>query len=490
MLGTRRLPAACQGVFLLVLVGRCVSAADVIFDVPTGQRQLFLDDHGIETLHNLTRTLHQPEKKGAVIRNPQPHKTIQIRTAPFWVPEEKQFRIYVSGTDHRLWVSPDGLHWRPGPDADNHPSMVVYDPHDPDQPYKAARLNNGFAVSADGVQWSDPGVATVSSSDEGNFSYNPKHGLFIHTVKRGGPYGRAVAVAVSKDFKTWDDYGLIFHADEQDQVMGRETIERRINDPTQQQTEYNNPDQYSVQIYNMGVFHYEGLYIGLPSMYHATGRVPNTWPGFEKMHLSPYILGLVRQYGDYTGFYTIQVVCSRDLKNWTRVGNRKAFIETSSLDSGAYDRQTIIGPSNALVRGDELWFYYTGIRQYAFVTSGRDPGYDDYHPDAGAICLATLRKDGFISVDAAESGGSLLTQPFELRGSELMVNVACRKKGQLQVELLNGDNSVLATTIPLEDNKVATKLAWNDNGITKFVGQQVRLRFTLTKASLYSYWIE
>ena len=155
-----------------------------------------------------------------------------------------------------------------------------------------------------------------------------------------------------------------------------------------------------------------------------------------------------------------------------------------------YDRQTIIGPSNALVRGDELWFYYTGIRQYAFVTSGRDPGYDDYHPDAGAICLATLRKDGFISVDAAESGGSLLTQPFELRGSELMVNVACRKKGQLQVELLNGDNSVLATTIPLEDNKVATKLAWNDNGITKFVGQQVRLRFTLTKASLYSYWIE
>ena len=153
------------------------------------------------------------------------------------------------------------------------------------------------------------------------------------------------------------------------------------------------------------------------------------------------------------------------------------------------DRVELV-PSNALVCGDELEFYYTGIRQYAFVTSGRDPGYDDYYPDAGAVCLANLRKDGFISVDAAESGGSLLTQSFELRGSELMVNVACRKKGQRQAELLSEDNSVLATTIPLEDNKVATKLAWNDNGITKFVGQQVRLRFTLKKASLYSYWIE
>ena len=55
------------------------------------------------------------------------------------------------------------------------------------------------------------------------------------------------------------------------------------------------------------------------------------------MRLSPYILDCVQKYGDYTGFYNIQVVCSRDLKDWTRVGERRPFIETSPLGAGAYD---------------------------------------------------------------------------------------------------------------------------------------------------------
>ena len=70
------------------------------------------------------------------------------------------------------------------------------------------------------------------------------------------------------------------------------------------------------------------------------------------------------------------------------------------------------GPSSPLERGNELWFYYTGVRQYAFITSSEDPGYEDYTPDAGAVCLAVLRRDGFISLDAAEKEGTLLTKSF------------------------------------------------------------------------------
>ena len=43
------------------------------FSVPAGQRQLFLDDVGIERLENLTRTLHQPSKRGAVVRSANPN---------------------------------------------------------------------------------------------------------------------------------------------------------------------------------------------------------------------------------------------------------------------------------------------------------------------------------------------------------------------------------------------------------------------------------
>ena len=81
------------------------------------------------------------------------------------------------------------------------------------------------------------------------------------------------------------------------------------------------------------------------------------------------------------------------------------------------------GPSSPLERGNELWFYYTGVRQYAFITSGEDPGYEDYTPDAGAVCLAMLRRDGFISLDAAEKEGTLLTKSFKVNGKELFLNL-------------------------------------------------------------------
>ena len=92
--------------------------------------------------------------------------------------------------------------------------------------------------------------------------------------------------------------------------------------------------------------------------------------------------------------------------------NGKPFIETSTLGGGAYDLQGLLGPSNAIVRGDELWFYYTGTKQYAFITSGDVPGYDDYHPDTGAVCLAVLRRDGFISLDAGRRLGLSARSPL------------------------------------------------------------------------------
>jgi hypothetical protein len=38
------------------------------FQVPTGQRQLFLDGLGIADLNGVEKTMHQPEKRGAVLK--------------------------------------------------------------------------------------------------------------------------------------------------------------------------------------------------------------------------------------------------------------------------------------------------------------------------------------------------------------------------------------------------------------------------------------
>ncbi len=68
------------------------------FEVAEGERQLFLDDLGIASIDNLTRTMHPPVKKGAVIR-PDPTKggAIQTRTAPFWDPDREIFRYMAEG---------------------------------------------------------------------------------------------------------------------------------------------------------------------------------------------------------------------------------------------------------------------------------------------------------------------------------------------------------------------------------------------------------
>jgi hypothetical protein len=463
------------------------------FRVPVGQRQLFLDDYGIARMENLTRTMHQPSKKGAVVRVDylvHPDQTIQTRSAPVWDPEEQVFKFWVLGAGDSYRQSADGLHWVAGPPSNMRIDMAVRDPHDPDpaRRYKAALPPDGFAVSPDGIHWTKIDVPGVPSSDEANFSYDEKDGLFILTVKRGGPYGRAVCLATSRDFQTWEDHGLIFHADERDQELGRQNIAARLADSERHgiregerhgvrsllPLRYNDPAVYNVDVYNMGVFRYEGYYIGLPAMYHATGPIPN--------------------YPNTDGFHLVQLVCSRDLKTWQRLGDRQPFLGPSPVGAGAYDLTQILGPSNAVVRGDELWFYYTGLKyrscweyvgEYPHGEHVPLPGLD---PDHGAVCLAVLRRDGFISLDAGEPEGTLLTEPFTLPGEKLFVNVEALQ-GELRAEILDPAGEVLAASAPLTGDLLRGEVSWPQGNFAELKGQTVRLRFRLRQARFYSYWL-
>lgn len=480
----------------LLSTGLQLRSEDAIHEVPTGVRQLFLDDAMIESRDGLDRQVHQPEKRGAVIRAANPTQTIQIRTAPVWDPEAEHYKLWVMSTDEPLRISTDGLHWVPGPKPNLKIEYAVRDPNDPDpaRRYKAALLNEGFAISPDGVNWTKLEIPLVSSQDEGNFSFDPLRGLFLHTVKRSGKYGRSVALATSRDFHTWNDYGLIFEADDLDQEQGKERIIARFANPMLKAPELNVPEFYSVQIYNMGLFHYEGLYIGLPSVYHLTGRRLPAWEGFDKLNLSPAIRDAVTRYGDWTGFYQIQLIVSRDLQKWERVGERMPFLEASPLGAGAYDVQTIIGPSAPVLKDDELWFYYTGIKHYALIASGNIPGYEDYHPDKGGICLAVLRRDGFVSLNAGAKPGVLITKPFRCQGSVLHINGNfATNGGNLKVALLDTNGNLLpgfGESQPITGDVKDHMVTFEGENLQSLSGETIRLRFTLQNGKLYSYWWE
>ena len=338
-------------------------------------------------------------------------------------------------------------------------------------------LNEGFAVSADGAHWTQLDVPKIPSSDEGNFSFDPKHGLYIQTAKRGGPHGRAVAIATSKDFRTSTDYGVVFRADELDQELGRSNIEVRRRDASLQQPLYHDPDVCNVDVYNMGVFHYEGLYIGLAAFYHATGPVPN-YPNTE-------------------GFHLVQLTCSRDLNVWRRLGDRQPFLGPSRRDSGAYDLTQILPPSAPVLRNDELWFYYTGLKyrvNWSYVGTfphGEHVPLPGLERDAGAVCLAVLRRDGFVSLDAGDEAGTLLTRPFVLPEGTLYVNTDT-EKGALQVTVCDDKGQPIKgfeLSQEIHSDTTAAAVSWSDAKLQDLRGRNVELRFTLQNGKLFSYWI-
>ena len=479
------------------------------FRVPPGQRQLFLDDTGVAGIENLARTMHRPSKKGAVIR-PDPSlgiPSIQIRMAPIWCPEKEIWQIWdcagepveLEGTGccfSAYYESEDGLHWsKPdiglieyrGSKANNFVPVILggryhraecivrdhLDP-DPSRRYKTVTPNvfdtggGGTAVSAEGIHWRDVSHPGISSSDEWNLALDEAEQLFLHYIKRRGSHGRAVWLTTSRDFSHWSEPELIFEADDLDQTLGARRIETRLADATYQPLLGNDPTVYNVDVYHMCPFRYESVYLGLPAMYHAV------CPGYRNVNTD--------------GFHVVELACSRDLKTWTRLGSREAFIEPSRLGSGAYDLTQIMSPAGAVIRGDELWFYYSGLKYRGLMGL---PGEERPHldPDASAICLAVLRRDGFISLDADRDGGSLLTEGFALAAPRLFVNVDARG-GECRVEALDGGGNPAARSAPIGDDRPCCEVEWEQGGVEHLLGKEVRLRFTMHGAKLYSYWLE
>lgn len=456
------------------------------FNVLAGKRQLFLDDKGVQRTSNVKQVMHQPVKKGAVIRpTPFVESYLQTRSTPCWNPERQLFQLWLTGEmDSTYAESRDGLHWTK-PDLGQaernilklDPALewpadallhVVRDPREPNPSKRYKGLGHFYGrksfASPDGIRWKTMNVKPLPSQDESNMSYDAEHGLFIATLKHGGPYGRSVYVSTSADFDTWTDQELIFHADERDQELAGIVIERRLADPHFRRPEAVTPEIFNADVYNMAVFWYESMYIGLPAIYFAAGKLPD--------------------YDLTTGFHHIQLACSRNLLQWTRLGDRRPFIEPSPLGAGAYDMTMILPPSAPVVQGNELWFYYTGIKYGDAALHGDN--------DGSAICFCFLRRDGFVSLDALEGEGWVSTKSFMLPEGELHVN-ADALGGNVSVQVCDPKGKTIdgyEQSKPVYGNQPDAVIHWQDRRLASLAGRPVSLRFKLDRARIYSYWIE
>lgn len=457
-------------------------------------RQLFVDDFLVEET-TLNRVFHQAEKwEGNPVFFPETEHELGERQnnkavtylghgGVFYDPPAQEFKMfYTAGWRGGLALatSKDLLHWeRPnlglagenlilpaGPLMAGGDNAVWLDLNAKDslERYKAIveRLygwrdhfdtrddspTHTIHTSADGLIWSQ-GITTRRAEDYSSFFYNPFRDVWSYSIKKSVK-GRKRFYAESKDFMrgaSWDNMVYWVDADSLDEP-----------DP-----EIGN----TPQLYSLNGVAYESIMLG--QFYILLG---------------PY--NRVCEEGKFPKITELKMGFSRDGFHWDRP-DRKPFIGATRNEND-FDRAYLHGTMGVcLVMGDRLWFPYTGY-------SGIAPDGSRGMYTGASIGMATLRRDGFASMEAGRKKGTLLTRPVKFSGKHLFVNVDC-PQGELRVEVLDEQNRVLKQFTAKASKRIRTdktlyKVEWEKgDDLSALAGKPVKFRFHLTNGKLYSFWV-
>ena len=449
-------------------------------------RQLLIDDFLVEKT-DLTRSYHRPTKyEGNPILKPEtdlelnrPKNAIACPKSGglWWNPSLQQFQLwYEAGWINTICyaTSRDGLRWeRPNLDVqpgtnrvlpadmrcDSWTVVLDHGAKDPQEKYKmfvrgpGGHISGTSLVSADGIHWIDR-VETGVTGDRSTMFYNPFRKKWVYSL-RSGFRGRSRHYWESDDFLA----GARWKADEP--VVWAAVDKLDPPDPEIQQTP---------QLYNLDAVAYESLMLGM----------------FE-IHLGPEN-NICKEAG-LPKITELNFAYSRDGFHWHRP-DRTPAIRAERRD--VWDRGYVQSLGNVCcVRGDRLWFYYIGFQGDA--TKTKDPFLGSGMYDRGATGVAFLRRDGFASLDAGDTSGTLTTRPVQFTGSHLFVN-ANVQQGELRAEILDEAGQAiepftLANCRPVRADSTIEPLTWNGGDLSKLRNRPVRLRFTLRNGSLYSFWV-
>lgn len=107
-----------------------------------------------------------------------------------------------------------------------------------------------------------------------------------------------------------------------------------------------------------------------------------------------------------------------------------------------------------------------------------------YEPSPGRLRRFVYRVDGFAALTAGNAGGRMLTRLLRGSASDLILNRAVQKDGELLVEVLNQAGEVIGKSVPLTGDAVAAAVDWQH--VPDIGDSSIRLRFTMRNASVYS----
>jgi hypothetical protein len=461
-------------------------------------RQLFVDNFLIEST-DMKRVFHQAEKfAGNPVFKPETavekhHNGVVYlgQGGVFFDPSEKLFKMFytagwrgplalATSPDLKNWTRPElGLHggnnllpagvaWGTGDgETAGSDNALWYDIHatDPRERIKyltcwmhvpneqrVRGLTHSLQVS-DGVTWSKSVACNAPAADYGSIFYNPFRNKWVQSIKRDCPRGRCRFYVESDRFLDGADWSKAVywtnadHLDQPEPAGSYAGIASEGEPP---------------QLYSLAAVAYESLMIGM----HQILRGPRNE---------------ICAQGKFPKLTDLEVGFSRDGFHWDRP-DRRGLIR-GTREAGTWDRAYLHTTTGVLVvLDDRLVFPYC-----AYSGDVGDGRHDMY--GGAAIGLASLRRDGFASMEAVDKPGTLTTRTLTFMGRHLFVNVNA-PQGELRAELLDLSGKVLATSKPVTGDTTKQRVEWLDQpDLAQWAGQPVRFRFQLSNGQFYSFWV-
>lgn len=464
-------------------------------------RQLFVDDFLIANT-TLSRVSHhatfyeqnpvlQPDKEWEMTFEGSPY------AAPFsdgiWYDEhDRKFKMwYLAGAGmlhkHKQSFytcyaeSSDGKHWNKIV-QDVYPNTNIVDTCDRDaatvwldkqetDPEKRYKLFNvektarGWQIvlkySKDGIHWSEGQAQSGYVGDRTTAFYNPFLKRWVISLRYGNRLsGRSRA--------------YLEHADPEMAVSLAHHIRNTVRDrnivfwfsPDDKELRHPKFPDVEPAIYNFDAIAYESIVLGLYAM----------WKGPENNVCDSLNIQKRNEIG--LGY-------SRDGFHFYRP-DHSAFMNVNETE-GAWNwgnMQSINGVP--LIVGDSLYFYSSGRMRNDVMWDG--------HVSTG---LATLRRDGFVSMHAGKEEGYLLTEPLSFDGQFFFVNADVNgKRSALSVELLDKDGNPIEgftkkdCVVMKKTDKTKYQIVWKKHkDLSSLKGKIIRAKFYLTDGELYAFWI-
>lgn len=482
-------------------------------------RELFVDDALIEKVSGGAQLqLHHPVPQEIAILHDAPwegsgsgyhsifrdgnlyrmyYKAWQLTVTPpgkVNTSEHPLFCCYAESDDGIHWRKPElGLHEFNGSKANNivlAPGMFPYAKIDPGHPavfkdenpaapadakYKAfvrSETPKGLWAlkSPDGIHWStmaDAPVITEGAFDSENLAcWDGERGIYraywriftagVTDEKNWKPGGyRAIRTATSKDFVHWENQANVDYVDSPAEHLYTNQVK---------------PYERAPQIL-----------IGFPTRYVERKEWTDSMKALPELENREWRAKANQRYGLAVteGLF----MASRDgvkFKRWNEAFLRPGIERDGTWNYGhQYIAWQIVETKSAIEGApDELSLYAT--ESY-------------WTGNSSALRRYTLRKDGFVSVNAPFKGGELVTKPVTLTGKSLSLNFSSSAAGGVQVELQDAEGKAiaghaLADCPPIFGDSLDRKVTWSGGwDVSALAGKPVKVRFVLHDADLFSY---